>query len=226
MQVIRINLPTTTGFKGTNSTTSQASCAAHGFPYHCQFDVPAGTHSLDSVASNITIGGVEWVLDAPPLNVTYQETNAVHQTYAINSLTGDSVTPRYAFDQMSLNETWIEQHNSCLSLNRYEWGFSSLLLFLFCITSLLFTATLAYLQHEIHALSRIDRVEDVSDRYTDTIDLYAELQLLTSKDIKTLPTSELVQSVRDDQDGVRSNVTSLPFSRREEKRRGSRVVEP
>jgi hypothetical protein len=183
----------------------------------CSFDQPAGAHNITDFSSKISFPNASYNLSAPPLNITIQQ-NAP-DVFATNSYTLDegTVGPYYAIKTTAFNQTWIQDKSSCLSLNQYKWGFSSLLLFCFSILTVIFGMVMAYLQWEVYWHSRIDRCRVESSIYGDVVNLAAELQKRAAEPIETMSAYELSRSAKRDREGMRIETDALPVTRAEER---------
>jgi hypothetical protein len=182
----------------------------------CHFRTTPNAKSFQDVTTNITISGQTYDLPAPPLDIIIQVDD-----YAQDSMRPHADTePSYAINGTALNQTWITGHSSCISLNSYQWGFSSLLLFCFSILTCLFAIAVAGLQGEVYWYSRVDRLRSQGTVYTDMMDLASELQARSGHDLKSAPSWEVSDSVKQDRSGLHVETSALPLCRSEEARGG------
>ena len=91
-------------------------------------DFPIDSHYT---TSNITIAGKEWELDEPPLNIIAQ----IH--------TEPIPVPRIhymSYGSLSFSSDYLRDSITCQLSDHYHWGFSSLLLLVFCLLTAVFAA--------------------------------------------------------------------------------------
>lgn len=194
----------------------------------CSFAVPPSAEITNDVASNFSINGRSFSL-AHPLNISLQ--NATTDAIVGNTLGPFETTPGlfYAIGNFSVTQSWVQQNSYCVSLNEYQWGFSSLLLFTFCIFTILFTITLAVLHWELYCYSRSDRIDQPPSIYHDILELADELRSRLGNDVEEMSVKELERRVKSYQGGLTVQSDKLPLSRKQERelraRRSSRMSE-
>ena len=167
-------------------------------------------------ASNITLLGETWFLDDPPLDIIIQ----VKPTH-LNRYTEELQIPTVSYmsiHNLAFNDSYLKEKSVCQPSHSYRWGFSSLLLLVFCILTLIFAITLSTLHGDAFWNSKTDRFRYDINHYKDAVDLVRELdhrQLGAS--VWSLSAGELVQEVN-----VKSRDISLeidefsPLTRKQE----------
>lgn len=138
---------------------------------------------------------------------------------------------RFALGDTTMDIDWVKDNSVCQTLNTYKWGFSSLLLFTFCVLTTFFTTALAFLQWDIYWHSRAARVGSEPCIYHDVLALADELHRAladTSKEWPEKNGGELKESMRDVL--VRVDAFELPIARSEERsmrrRRDRKLLSP
>ena len=120
-------------------------------PLPTKTNIISGAGVLTS--SNITLNGKTWSLDAPPLNIVAQPRVPLY---------GAETIPRenyLSYDNVSFSSAYLRDNVLCQPAAYYQWGFSSLLLLVFCLLTILFVTTLAALHGDAfwHGKGRIYR---------------------------------------------------------------------
>lgn len=93
----------------------------------------------------------------------------------------------YVYDGESFSESHIRDTGRCIADDNYSWGFSSLLLFIFCCYTLLFSITLILLQADVYHNSRSAREVKPHSIYRDILFLANELRAKFGQDAEFPP---------------------------------------
>lgn len=121
-----------------------------------------------------------------------------------------------AYGTVSMNSTYLKENSVCQPSDRYQWGFSSLLLFVFCLLTALFVAILNLLHWNAFWTSRTDRYRYDFNHYRDAVDLVRELETTEFGDVGDMPARNLRRKLERNADGVSLETQSLPLTRKEE----------
>jgi hypothetical protein len=128
-----------------------------------------------------------------------------------------------AYGNVSLNSTYLKENSVCQPSDRYQWGFSSLLLLVFCLLTALFAAILNMLHWNAFWNSRTDRYRYNTNHYRDAVDLVRELEATEIGDIvRDMPARTLGRELEHNADGVSLDTRSLPLSRKDERKQHRR----
>lgn len=169
------------------------------------------------MTSGITFGGREWSLSAPPLNVAIWNREGFWT--ALNGSNGTiwpSLHTNLFFNNTPLGSGTIETiigRSKCVAEKQYSWGFSSLLLFTFCIYTLGFVLTLVVLQTEVYWFSRVERFDPSYSLYQDILDIAAALNAKFGDDLKGMSGKELHRKIQCHRGGISLMVDDLPSPR-------------
>jgi hypothetical protein len=190
------------------------------------------------LTSNITIGGRNWELPSPPLDIgtplkfptdddftlgtsagaiwsnkTFQLDLPGHAT---TTRTGEygSPFPRFANDHTAVDEVAVVATGRCISLKAYSWGFSSLLLFTFCCATIFFAAILLTLEFDIYWHGRSTACESHSI-YKDVLFLADELRARFGDNVASFSRQALDDKVAKDKKGIGFELAEQPLSRRQ-----------
>ena len=162
--------------------------------------------------SNITLQGKLWTLQPPPLeafDLEYVCSNG--DTGYVNAVT-------YSIGNTTISCSWIEQpgHNFCLPSNKYQWGFSSLMLLTFCIITIVFASVLAALHWDAEWHGRTNHQSHYVSTYRDALDLSAELRTqLGDDDVEQMSAKDIEEKVKQHKGFMRVEVGHLSLSRSE-----------
>ena len=108
-------------------------------------------------SSNITLSSKTWHLPALALDIIYQiRPTALHHNQRPLEI------PTISFmssNNLTFSDTYLREHSVCQPTQYYHWGFSSLLLLVFCLLTLVFaiTLTLTCLHGDAFWNSKMDR---------------------------------------------------------------------
>lgn len=179
------------------------------------------------MSSTLLLGGEAWNLTAPPLSISLQMRTENGDMLVLKNAADINPSPdtwalSYAYGNSTLSYSWIENSTYCQSLNVYQWGCSSLLLFTFCVFSALFAATLAGLQWELFWSSRSDRIKQDFSIYQDILMLSSELRSRFGDHAEDKSVEELKREVKEHPSDLDLAVDELPLSRSQELRRKGR----
>ncbi|KAK5133342.1 hypothetical protein LTR08_007776 [Meristemomyces frigidus] len=167
------------------------------------------------IASNITLDGRLWELKPPPLNVTFPNRNYPFYPHAAVYSTGNSTT-----GITTITGDWMKQpgHSFCIPSNDYQWGFSLLMLFAFCIYTAVFACVLGALHWDYEWHSRASRYEHHNSVYRDALDLSSELRTQSGHyDVEGMSAKDIDDYVKQHKGAVRLDVDQLPLSRSEQR---------
>ncbi|KAK5715465.1 hypothetical protein LTR15_010109 [Elasticomyces elasticus] len=164
-----------------------------GFPQGtCSFTLPLNATSVSrNVGSSVRLGGQSYDMESPVLTVlpNLYDTRGSYQYYAFGNLT--------------LTRDYIEKNISCEPIKTYLWGFSSILLFIFSILTVLFCAILLALQQDAFRHGQADRYNHIpTNAYRDALDLAEELREQLGDDVQRMPADELKRLVERDGVGI------------------------
>lgn len=101
----------------------------------------------------------------------------------------------YVYDGQSFNESHIRDTGRCIADDNYSCGFSSLLLFIFCCCTLLFSLTLILLQADVYRNSRSAREVKPHSIYMDILFLANELRARFGQDAEFQPVESLGKQI-------------------------------
>lgn len=191
-----------------------------------------------NLTSNITIGGRQWELPGPPLDIgaplKFPDDNDFtlgtsagaiwfNKTFefglsgnATTTRTGkfDSPFPKFAYDDTAVDEDAVVATGRCISQKAYAWGFSSLLLLTFCCATTFFAAILLALEFDIYWHGRSSAHEPHSI-YKDVLFLADELRSRFGNDVASFSKKALENKVAKDKKGIGFELAEQPLSRRQ-----------
>jgi hypothetical protein len=113
-------------------------------------------HNL--INSTIVIRGTNYTLDVP-LDIR-----------AVNTAAEGRVT-MFAYQNNIMSGLEVERDGKCLPANGYIWGFSSLMLFTFCMITIVVAILLIVLHFDAYCYSYADRYKLYMSPYRDVLDL-------------------------------------------------------
>lgn len=133
--------------------------------------------------STIVIGGRNHSLESPIL-ITETNTNPVSM---------------FAYRNTTFYGKEIETIGDCLPGGDYVWGFSSLMLFTFCMLTLLVAILLIVLHYDAYYYSYADRYKLYVSPYRDVLDLAQELSThFGAAEVAAMPAKELDKAMQQD----------------------------
>ncbi|KAK5110408.1 hypothetical protein LTR85_001033 [Meristemomyces frigidus] len=137
--------------------------------------------------SNLTLNGHLWVLQAPVLDIVYDWTYLPAAELFL-----------YSAGNSTISGDWIQQkgHSQCIPSNRYHWGFSSLMLFSFCVATFLFACIVSVLHYSNERHSRASNYTQHFSLYRDALDLSLELRALGDGDVEKMSAKEVDDYVK------------------------------
>ena len=163
-----------------------------------------------NLASKIKFNNKTWALNAPALDVI------------VNSSSYDEPSEYYAIDNHAY---WAKNLTiTCEPAKRYQWGFSSQLLFTFCILSIAFATALTTLHLDAYWCGRSESHTRPTNIYRDALDLAQELRNQLGVGVEEMSADELRDLVNKKQGIMRLETDSLPLSRSQERAAERRVV--
>ncbi|KAK3650891.1 hypothetical protein LTR56_005942 [Elasticomyces elasticus] len=174
------------------------------------FAPPLG--GLGAVWSNITLnltGSLQTTTLSVPLNVTGTEFGSSSVDY----LTSVGV------DQVAIPLSHLYANTKCLPTADYKWGFSSLLLFTFCLASILFLVVLQSMAWLVYNHSRSDRLQHPINVYQDAFDIVQELKDHYGGNVDP---AVIRERVRKEGASMSLDLDGLPESRHSERQRSGR----
>jgi hypothetical protein len=138
------------------------------------------------ISSTIMIGGTNYTLDTP-LEIISQnpETNG---------------TPRiFSYQNITMSGEYVESKGKCLPTNGYIWGFSSLMLFTFCMITIIVAILLIVLHYDAYCHSHADRYKLYVSSYRDVLDLAQVLRAhFGATEVASMPSKELDEAMQND----------------------------
>lgn len=153
-------------------------------------------------SSTILVGNTTYTLSPQPLNVAV-------------SLGGTNYALEFrSYGDQALPTTYLEEHTTCEPTARYHWGFSSELLFTFCIVSMLFAMIMLLLDAQAYWHGRADRQDVSANVYRDALDLSMELRAQHGEAIEQMPAKEVIELVEKERGRIFLDVENLPQSRK------------
>ncbi|KAK5678089.1 hypothetical protein LTS10_009258 [Elasticomyces elasticus] len=163
------------------------------------------------VWSNITLnqtGILQNTTLSVPLNIT-----GLQYTPGEDSMTSVGV------DEVAVPLDYLYKNTKCLPTADYEWGFSSLLLFTFCLASILFLLVLQSMAWYVYNHSRSDRLQHPINLYQDAFDIVQELKGRYGEE---LDVAGIKKKIRKDGASMSLDLEGLPESRHTERQRAGR----
>ena len=112
--------------------------------------------------SNMTMHNQKYILQPPPLDIVW---SGPAKTWSLTLGDGDGAGYGY-FSNASIASTALCQPNTS-----YQWGFSSVLLFLFCCMTIVFAAVILLLKLDVYFNSRSNLYKQRRDNYRSAIEL-------------------------------------------------------
>ena len=115
--------------------------------------------------------------------------------------------------------SYINSNSSCQPSGTYVWGFSFLMLFTFCVLTIIFTFVLSCVYADTYWNSKADLYEHPASIYRDILDLAREIKHILGEDGDNLSTKELNQKIERNTTSVQLETDALLPSRSEAIRR-------
>ncbi|KAK5112831.1 hypothetical protein LTR85_011165 [Meristemomyces frigidus] len=187
-------------YNGSKSDSIPCWTSPGSVKYYCEF-FGAPNAPVGEFASNITLlsTGETWSLSAPPLNITNNTAKSI--------VLVDSVS-------MSRScRTYLLHEAECLPTSQYKWEFSSIMLFAFCVATLLFLAALQRMTWRMLEYSRSDRVVQPLNVYRDILDLAQALTAAHGQSMVDSSPSEIEEKMRCNGGFMELDTRGLPDSR-------------
>lgn len=150
--------------------------------------------------------GKIWSLPQPPLHIVLQTAWA-----------GSRGVQHLSIDGLLLSLDYLRRKGSCQPSAHYIWGFSSILLFIYCISSVIFAAILAFLHYESRWSGKIARARYELNTYRDAVDLVYDLQDNYFGDALRSMSAEVLKKQCANK-SISMDTCELPLSRKEERR--------
>jgi hypothetical protein len=153
--------------------TDHASTYTHP-EFHFNITYSWSRRKCRHIGSSIPFGAVTHQLAPDPLDVNLEE------VYIINN--------------SIMNQTYLEQTSVCQPGRNYQWGFSSQLLFLFCLLTIVYASVLTVLHWDLYNCGRANSLEHRPGLYRDILDLADEInEELDLKDEDVYLTPKVLQ---------------------------------
>ena len=161
------------------------------------------------INSSILLNGVTQSIPAPPLLVFLQS------SYSSTDSDGDwEETYKYFYENITLDTNYILEHGTCQPTAFYIWGFSSLMLFTYCVFTCTVGLLLVTLQWDAWWRSQTDRYNPSISPYRDALDLTEEMRAhYDGEDLHSIPAKQLDELVENRDFRVRLDATDLPTAR-------------
>jgi hypothetical protein len=141
-------------------------------------------HNLFS--STIAIGSTNYTLDSPLAISLVNPANGVAPTI-------------FAYQNTTMPGGEVESNGKCLPTSGYIWGFSSLMLFTFCMITIVVAILLIILHYDAYCNSYADRYKLYVSPYRDVLDLAQELRShFGAAEVASMPARELDEAMQND----------------------------
>ncbi|KAK5112828.1 hypothetical protein LTR85_011162 [Meristemomyces frigidus] len=184
----------------TSSLTINGTGCSFTIPAHTRYDLPNGTY-VDigsSLSSAITVHNTTWDLAPPPLYI--DPYNKDDQEF-------------FALGDELIEGAVVIESLVCEPASAYQWGFSSQLLFTFCILSIVFAAIMTTLHLDAYWNGHSERSRRPTNVYRDVLDLAQELRKQFGEDAQDTPAPELRTTVEQEGAAMQVQTETLPPSR-------------
>lgn len=134
---------------------------------------------IDCTTSNITLGNQTYSLPAPPLDSRPQGQLYLDENGKI------------------LDQRWLHtsEVSSCQTTETYQWGFSSLLLFTFCMSTIVFLSVLMAINIDIWLNSQVNRMKQTFSLHRDILDYANEIRAELGGKVDDMPPKDLDSSM-------------------------------
>jgi hypothetical protein len=143
-------------------------------------------------------------LSSPPLNITPNDGGSV--VIVGNKTTLTSTTRSYLFDK-----------TVCTPSTVYRWGFSSQILFAFCMATFIFLIILQVLAWNLYEHSRIYRLEQRINVYRDVLDISRELSTIYGPGLSDMSPNEVQTDLQRQNLAMEMQLNDLPEIRHSER---------
>jgi hypothetical protein len=163
-------------------------------------------NTTNNVESMIVIGNVTHNLDNDVLSLT-------QNLLPSQGSTGAHLL--FAYKNVSMTPQDVLVAGKCLPGNDYIWGFSSLMLFTFCMITIAVALLLMTLHYDAYFNSAADRYKLSISPYRDVLDLAEELRVhYGTAETADMPANELDRAMREDPVATGLEMDTLHRSRR------------
>lgn len=152
--------------------------------------------------SSIMINETTYNLDFPPVQVLWQSLWSYTKYYSLPGFTNSTFT-----------KDSILENSFCRPANTYQWGFASLLLFTFCVMTVMFVLIVTALRCDVYWNSRAGRLKSNISIYRDAMDLAIELQAQFGERAVELSARELEEHIQGQKGAVSLQTVDLPLAR-------------
>jgi len=162
--------------------------------------------------SNITLDNQTYVLPPPPLDIVW---SGPARSWSI------SLDPGAPFADYYSNAS-IAQAAVCQPSSQYQWGFSSILLFVFCCLTILFAATILGLEWDVYRHSRSIRYKQSRNGYRDAVYVVEALRECFGDDTARTDPHQMDGYVRSWTGGIQIKTLDLAPARSTRRRSSNR----
>ncbi|KAK5679492.1 hypothetical protein LTS10_008310 [Elasticomyces elasticus] len=161
------------------------------------------------INSTITISNHTYTLQQP-LDVAMPDRPRFQ-----SGLTIPDAAAYWSYNTEALSNDYLQHNTTCQPLTDYQWGFSSLLLFAFCVTSLVFAIVMFFLDAVSYLEGCADRLDVPANVYRDALDLSIDLRARYGEEVDQMPSRELLNLVEHERSEMSLDLTHLPQNRKE-----------
>ena len=151
------------------------------------------THVEECMDSTIVVGNTTYDLDEPlSLFLNYYKPGTVDSGTFFALDNSSSLNGTY-------NDAYLAELGVCLPSKEYVWGFSSLMLFTFCMLTVAVLLLLIVLHYDAYFNSMADRYKFQISPYRDVLDLAEELRSHYGEtEVLSMPARELDKAMQKD----------------------------
>ncbi|KAF7198100.1 hypothetical protein HII31_00456 [Pseudocercospora fuligena] len=165
-----------------------------------------------TVNSTITISGKTWDLKSDLLSV------------AVNGQMSGSGELYFSSGSTGFNSSYLMATSQCQPASTYMWGFSFLMLFIFCLLTAVFVSLLSWICYDSYWWSPADRYEQQISTYRDILDIGEEIRRTLGAESRELNGvelngKELTRKIKEDRNGLRISADLLLPSRADQMKR-------
>jgi hypothetical protein len=214
--------------KTQGSLPFMQNIASSDFPPSWSFTVwPHNVTSYDKLhlvgnvtSSTILIQGVLNKLDQNPLRLYHNnDLNVVPGSNITLNRVMNQLATYYAYGNTSFELNEVTARGICLPTNEYVWGFSSLMLFTFCMLTIVIATMLMVLHYDAFCNSAADRYRLYVSPYRDVLDLADEMRThYGSTEVASMSAQALDKAMRQNPATVGLETASLNAPRLSQKK--------
>lgn len=211
----------------TFTVTSQESSNTSLLPMACIADCYDSVTDCDTYcsrlwSSTIVVDNITYTLS--PQNLSDGE----YLHLAILEAGANHAANYRSYGGQVLQTDYLQTYSTCEPSSRYHWGFSSLLLFSFCMVSIIFASIMLFLDAEAYWHGHANRLDVPTNVYRDALDLSIELRTQHGEEVEQMPAKNLLELVEKERGRMSVDVKDLPQTRgrlRQEKKYGLAAAE-